>query len=152
MVLEDKKRLLELAISAISAAEGTPGLKRIIEVIEMQNNADEWTQKYDALIKGKIEHLQAMSPETRAALRKAWNDLLEEVKGALHEDPSSLVAQALGERWLKLLVVTCGGVDPLIAKHFGAAYRPDQGWQAAMKGYGDERLWDFMGKVLAVRA
>src|SRR5260370_39880562 len=61
-VIEEKRTLLDRAINAIREAEralrsGQPAdsamFKRIIEVIEMQNESDEWKKQYDGLVKGK---------------------------------------------------------------------------------------------------
>src|SRR5260370_22303091 len=71
-ILEQKKGLLERTISAIGQAETTLQIdgnadsevfRQIIEVIEMQNRGEEWKKQYDALVQGKLERLQAMSPE-----------------------------------------------------------------------------------------
>jgi DNA-binding transcriptional MerR regulator len=159
-VLDAKMRLLDKAIQAIGDAEamvrsgsGDAGnsLRRIIEVIEMQNNRDEWKTKYDALVQGKIERLKAMSAETRAALQTQWADLLKDVDAALGDDPSSATAQALASRWLSLLAVFSDGVtDPQLVKSFAAAYdKPSPGMMSGIPI--DSRIWEFMGKALAAR-
>jgi hypothetical protein len=128
-------------------------LKRIIEVITMQNQNDEWTKKYDALVQGKIERLQAMPATTRDALRHQWSDLFKEVERSLSLDPASVEAQALGERWLKLLEpFAAGPIDPALATNFGAARDTAQAWPRTGEALGDPRVWEFMQKVLALRA
>src|SRR3954452_23599180 len=109
-ILEEKRRLLDLAITAIHEAQtvaasqpNIAALRSIIEVIEMQNRSTDWTKKYDTLLTAKIERLRTMSPETRAALGQQWGDLLKAVEAAVDEDPASPVAQELGGRWLNLL-------------------------------------------------
>jgi len=54
-------------------------------------------------VKGKMERLQAMSPETKETLRQQWADLFKEAEAALDKEPASPVAQELVDRWLKLL-------------------------------------------------
>jgi DNA-binding transcriptional MerR regulator len=66
--LEAKRQLLDQAIAAIGEAEHAVGAghaadpalyRRIIEVIEMQNNSDEWNKKYEGLVQAKIERLHS---------------------------------------------------------------------------------------------
>jgi hypothetical protein len=99
-------------------------LKRIIEVIEMQNDNTRWQSQYDALVRGKIERLEQMTPETKTVLQQRWNELFADVERALGEDPSSTTAQALATRWLTLLKVFGGAIDPGAAKRFATAYQP----------------------------
>src|SRR3954468_23031716 len=69
--LESKRQLLDQAIAAIGnletavAAGGDVGphlFKRILEVIDMQDDATMWKQQYDALVSQKVERLRALSP------------------------------------------------------------------------------------------
>jgi MerR family transcriptional regulator, thiopeptide resistance regulator len=154
LVLEGKRRLLDRAINAIGDAEAAFArggvdsadvLKRIIEVIEMQHDDEEWKSQYNALVQGKIERLKAMTPEMKTALQQDWNVLFDDVKMALSAEPSSATAQALATRWLKLLETFSGAIEPGMAKKFGATY------QGSAPPFGDARVWEFMGKVLAAR-
>jgi DNA-binding transcriptional MerR regulator len=94
--LEKKRQLLERAIAAVgdleaAVAAGTAApdtFKRIIEVIEMQDDANVWTQQYDELVSKKVERLRALSPEALSDLRSQWTALVIEIKGALMEDPA----------------------------------------------------------------
>jgi DNA-binding transcriptional MerR regulator len=166
-LLEQKKQLLERAIAAIGQAattlqtggEGDSGVfRQIIEVLEMQNRAEDWKQKYDTLVQGKIERLKSMSPEAKAQLQKQWTDLFEDVKGALNEDPASAKVQELADRWVKLLgafVPQGATLDPQLLKNYGAAYQPAGEWPAGVRKpegpLADKRIWDFIRRALAVR-
>jgi DNA-binding transcriptional MerR regulator len=160
LALEEKRRLLDLAITAVRQAEASildqpvvTTLTRILEVIAMQNTDDEWTKKYDALVQGKVEHLQAMPAATRNALRQQWADLFKDVERALARDPASPEAQALGDRWLKLLEpFAAGPIDPALVASFGGASNPAQAWPQSRAAFGDRRVWDFMRQVLTARS
>ena len=61
-ILEEKRRHLELAIAAVREAQEMRGqqldagrIKRIIEVIKMQDQRNEWKKQYDSLLQGKID-------------------------------------------------------------------------------------------------
>jgi MerR family transcriptional regulator, thiopeptide resistance regulator len=161
IVLEEKRRRLDRAIAAIREAQaGGPlpdaaGLKRIIEVITMQDQRDEFKTQYDALLQGKIERLRAMSPEVREKLRRQFADLCKEIEGALGEDPASPRAQQLAGRWLELLQAFAPKVeiDPQLLK-YQAAYMSEQGWPAGAPRpeppFG-RPVWEFMAKAIAAR-
>lgn len=155
--LERKRQLLDQAIAAIGNLEATvatghpaaPHLfKRIIEVVEMQNNPDAWTQQYKELVSAKIERLRALSPEARAELGAQWRVLVAEIRTALVEDPASAKAQALGERWRTLLAQLMNQpVDPTTLR----VYHSAQEWNPAMASFVDKPVWDYMTRVLAGR-
>ena len=164
-ILSDKRQLLDQAIRAIRAAEAALAnggsiesgvFRRIIEVIHMQHNTEEWKKQYDALVQGKLDRLKTMSPEAKSQVQQEWTDLLKDVGEALDEDPAGARAQALGNRWARLLgaFAPSGGVDPSLVKKFGAAY-PSADLQADATKWqgklGDPRVWDFMRRVLAAR-
>ena len=72
VVLEEKRRRLDLAIDAIREAQEAGGqqldasrIRRIIEVIKMQDQRNEWKKQYDALLQGNVDRLKAVSPEAR---------------------------------------------------------------------------------------
>ena len=167
-LLDQKKRLLERAIAAISKAETTlqaadgadaEVFRQIIEVIEMQNKSEEWKATYDTLVQGKIERLKSMSPETKAQLQRQWADLFQDVEAALNEDPASETAQNLADRWATLLSVFAPGgasADPQVLKNFGANYPPNGEWPIGVRKLeglmADRRIWDFIRRALAVRS
>jgi DNA-binding transcriptional MerR regulator len=166
-LIEQKKILLERAIAIIREAETTleaggaidsAAFRHIIEVIEMQNKSEEWNQKYDALVQGKIERLKSMSPETKAQLQARWAELFKDIEEALGEDPSSAKAQQLADRWATLLgAFNPVGVtpDPQLLKTLGAAYASGAEWPAGTRKpegpFADRRVWDFMRRALAAR-
>jgi DNA-binding transcriptional MerR regulator len=127
--LEAKRQLVDRAISAIREAEAafqagrrdTVLLRRIIEVIEMQNDMD-WAKKYytDGA-QQKIEAKRAeWSPELQERVSKQWIDLIADVDAALKagEDPTGPKARALAARWKELVEGFTGG-DPVVTKGLG---------------------------------
>jgi DNA-binding transcriptional MerR regulator len=166
-VLEDKRRLLDGAINAIRDAEAAikPGqqpdaslLKRIIEVIEMQNNTD-WAKKYysdDAL--EKIEQgKQRWSPELQERVTREWTDLFRDVEAALAqgEGPEGKVAQALAARWKQLVEGFTGG-DPEVNAGLNRVYADRANWPAAahqqMAPFSNRKVWEFIHQVISCKA
>jgi MerR family transcriptional regulator, thiopeptide resistance regulator len=153
--LEDKRHLLDQAIRAIGEVEAVlhagndadAGLyRRIIEVIEMQNNPDAWKQKYDDLLQTKIDRLRSLSPDALAALRAQWTALVGEIRSVLADDPSSPRAQELGKRWTDLLETLMG--KPVGSVELGR-HQSSQEWNPQMATFVDKPVWDFMTRVLA---
>src|SRR6185369_1075302 len=118
---EEKRSLLDRAIGAIREAETAvrPGhptdaavLKKIIEVIEMQDNSD-WMLKYqsDAAKEKIVERRQTWTTELQAECSRQWMELIAEVRAALGEDPAGEKVQTLANRWTKLVEGFTGG-DP----------------------------------------
>ena len=162
IVLEEKRRLLDSAINAIREAEQTmrPGkrpdsavLKKIIEVIEMQDNLD-WSKKYySEEAQAKIEERkQLWSPENQERWSKEWLDLFRDVEAALGEDPASAKARALAARWKKLVEGFTGG-DPQITVGLGKMYQDRGNWPATMQQrmqpFGNKKVWEFIQKAFA---
>lgn len=160
LVLEAKRKLIDRAIHAIQDAERSLAtgqrpdaaiLKKIIEVIEMQDNAN-WAEKYyteEALAKlKKREWTPAMQEETT----KKWNDLFRDVEAALGEDPAGAKAQALAARWGALILDFTGG-DPDITKGLNAVWKDPSGLPKAtqqnMKPYGNPKVNEFIQKAFA---
>ncbi len=163
-VLEEKRRLLDTAIAAIQNAEtalrsGQPSdaalLKRIIEVIEMQSDT-EWAEKYySEEARAKIEERKRLwSPELQERVSKEWTELFRDVEAAFDEDPAGAKAQALGDRWAKLVEGFTGG-DPEIAKGLNKLYSDRSNWpghvQQQMQPYSNKRVWEYMSRVMAAR-
>jgi DNA-binding transcriptional MerR regulator len=165
-VLQDKRRLLDSAISAIQNAEASikPGqqpdsalLKKIIEVIEMQNDTD-WTKKYydDSALEKIEQGKQRWSPEMQERVTKEWTDLFQDVEAAIGrgEDPASDAARALAERW-KTLVEGFTGGDPGVAAglkrlHADRANLPASA-QRQMAPFSNPKVWEFIHKVSACK-
>jgi len=136
-VLEEKRRHLDAAISAIAGAEaalesglpaGTAILKKIIEAIQMQNttlDATEFMKNYyrgDAWVRFQARHRDWPS--------RAWSDLFGDIASALTDmpgdDPASPGARALAERWRKLRLRDSGG-DPQVHAGLLKAWN-DRSW------------------------
>jgi DNA-binding transcriptional MerR regulator len=161
-VLEEKRRLLDSAIRAIEEAEKAtaPGirpdsaiLKKIIEVIEMQDNMD-WSKKYySAAAQAKIEERKKLwSPENQERWSKEWSDLFRDVEAALGEDPAGAKAQALSARWKKLVEGFTGG-DQLITAGLAKMYQDRPNWPASMQQriepFSNKKVWEFIEKAFA---
>ena len=159
-LLEEKRRRLDLAITAIRQAqdvnaEQPAALKHIIEVIDMQDNQDGLKKHYDALLQGKIERLKALSPGARGQLRGQFAELCKEIEGVLDQDPAGPRAQELAGRWLQLLGAfsPTGAVDPHLLK-YEAAYISERGWPAGApqpEPPSGRPVWEFMAKAIAAR-
>jgi MerR family transcriptional regulator, thiopeptide resistance regulator len=160
LVLEEKRKLIDRAIHAIQDAERTLAsgqrpdariLKKIIEVIEMQDNPN-WSEKYysqEALEKlKKREWTPAMQEETT----KKWSELFRDVEAALDEDPAGAKAQALAARWGALIREFTGG-DPGVTKGLNNVWKDPSGLPAGtqenMKPYGNPKVHEFIQKALA---
>ena len=161
-VLEEKRQLLDSAIRAIEEAEKAtaPGnrpdsaiLKKIIEVIEMQDNMD-WSKKYySEEAQARIEERKNLwSPENQERWTKEWTDLFRDVEAVLGEDPASAKAQALAARWKKLVEGFTGG-DPQITAGLGKMYQDRPNWpanmQQRMQPFSNKKVWEFIQKALA---
>lgn len=160
LVLEAKRKLIDRAISAIQDAERTLAtgkrpdaaiLKKIIEVIEMQDNPN-WSEQYysnEALEKLKKRE---WTPEMQAETTKKWNDLFRDVEAALDEDPASAKAQALAARWGALIQTFTQG-DPEISKGLNNVWKNPSGLpaetQANMKPYMNPKVHEFIQKAFA---
>jgi DNA-binding transcriptional MerR regulator len=160
--LEDKRRQLDQAIQAIGDAErvirrggcNQAALTKIIEVIEMQENADFFKKYYSEEAWAKMSLRRAKldwDPAQQAEVTKAWLDLFREVEASLDEDPASPHVQALAARWKKLVEGFTGG-DPEIAKGVGKVWADQANWPAAMKDqaapFSNRKVWEFMGKAM----
>jgi DNA-binding transcriptional MerR regulator len=161
-VLEEKRRLLDSAIRAIEEAEKatSPGkrpdsaiLKKIIEVIEMQDNMD-WSKKYySEEAQAKIEERKKLwSPENQERWSKEWSDLFRDVEAALGEDPAGGKAQALAARWKKL-VEDFTGADPQITAGLSKMHQDRPNWPASMQQrmqpFSNKKVWEFIQKAFA---
>jgi MerR family transcriptional regulator, thiopeptide resistance regulator len=161
-VLEEKRRLLDSAINAIREAEQATGsrerpdsavLKKIIEVIEMQDNMD-WSKKYyTEEAQARIEERkQLWSPENQERWSKEWSDLFRDVEAALPEDPAGDKAQALAARWRKL-VEAFTGRDRQITAGLSKMHQDRPNWPATMQQrmqpFSDKKVWEFIERAFA---
>jgi DNA-binding transcriptional MerR regulator len=134
--LEEKQALLARAIRAIQAAEealepGKPAnpaiLKRLIEVIDMQNEIEVMKKYYsteEAWERRRRYYEEGPSEE--------WQELYRDIRAALGEDPAGEKAQALADRWLKLGVRAWSG-DPEVQTDSTTAWMDREHWPSAMK-------------------
>jgi DNA-binding transcriptional MerR regulator len=159
--LEEKRRRLDGAIEAIRTAEKAirPGrqadaavLKKIIEVIEMQDNTDFMKKYYNEAGQAKMaERREQWNPELQAQATRDWTDLFRDVEAALGEDPASERVQALAARWKKL-VEAFTGRDRDISEGVGKAWADRENWSPTLRQqsapFADRRIWEFMGKAM----
>jgi MerR family transcriptional regulator, thiopeptide resistance regulator len=154
-VLEEKRRLLDRAISAIEDAEkvilpGKPAdaavLKKIIEVIEMQNST-EVMKKYfseEAWVKWQERHVHWPSQQ--------WIELFRDIEAALRQKapPAGSQGQALAARWIKLGLSETGG-DPEIQVGLLRAWIDRQNWPPAVQQkvseFDLEKIGEFISKA-----
>jgi MerR family transcriptional regulator, thiopeptide resistance regulator len=136
--LEEKRRLLDRAIAAIREAEtvvaterraGTAVLKKIIEVIEMQQNND-WTKYANEAAREKLAARQGeWSPELQERVSKQWIELIADVQAAMDagEHPASPKARALATRWKGLVEGFTKG-DPDLTEAASNAWKDRANW------------------------
>jgi DNA-binding transcriptional MerR regulator len=141
--LEEKRRLLDRAIAAIREAEsvvakGQPAdtavLKKIIEVIEMQQNND-WTKYANEAAREKIDARQGeWSPELQERVSKQWIELIADVQAAMDagESPTGEKALALAKRWKGLVEQFTKG-DPDLTQAASNAWKDRQNWSEEAK-------------------
>ena len=153
-LLARKRQLLDQAIVAVGELETvvTAGhvpapdmFRRIMEVIDMNNDSNATKRELDALVNAKLERLQAMAPADLAALRADWRALVGEIAQSLDEDPAGPKARGFVARWTGLLEQLMGRA-PL-----GAAlsdHHRTQEWQPQMASFVDKPVWDFMTRAL----
>jgi DNA-binding transcriptional MerR regulator len=163
-LLEHKKRQLEQAIAAIrdaetmlesSGAAESRLVRRIIEVIEMQNKGDEWKTRYDALVQEKLERLKVLSPEEKTELHDRFAALFKQAAGLIEDDPAGPRAQELAARYVDLLRTFThkNELDPQLQK-IVAAFLAGGEWPAGAPPeppFGGRRVWEFMSRALAAR-
>ena len=161
--LEERRRQLDRVIRAIADLERTVAagespdagmLKRLIEVIEMQDNAEHMKQYYsDEAWAEMSRRRENMTPEMRAAAERAsqaWLDLYRDIRASLDEDPASEKAQALLARWSQLVESFTGGSNE-IKDGLRKAWSDRSNWpnqlQQLSEPFDDPRVWTFIGRV-----
>jgi len=164
--LEAKRGLLDQAIAAIGQAEAEIAagqrpdaaiLRRIIEVMEMQNDA-EWTMKYydDAAQAKLAERRKLWSPELQERVSRQWLELIRDVEAALGEDPAGEKGQALAARWTGLVEEFTGG-DPQVTAGLQDLYADKANWPTQAKEQAQPfavraEVWGFINRAIAARA
>jgi DNA-binding transcriptional MerR regulator len=158
-VMEEKRRQLDLGLEAIAKAEsamssgGEPdweAFRQIIEVINMQNDM-EWMKKY--YTEEQLADLARRgTPEVLERGQREWAALLKDVDAAIKEgiDPSSERAQALAERWSKLIEEFTGG-DPGILENLRKLYADQANWPSTFQKPFSDEAGAFICKAAASR-
>jgi DNA-binding transcriptional MerR regulator len=162
--LEAKRRLLDRAIRALRDAENSAHgrqrppaglLKKIIEVIEMQQDADWMKKYYSDEAWDKIERRgRRWTPELQERVSREWSDLFRDVEAALETDPAGPRAQALAARWMGLVeefTQADKGVTAGVADLYKDRANWPAGFQQQMKPYSNPKVWEFMRRALACR-
>lgn len=164
-VLEAKRNLLDQAIEAIRRAEkevkagkrpNAQMLGKIIEVIEMQNDA-EWTMKYynDAAQAKLAERRKIWSPELQERVSRQWLELIRDVEAAVGEDPAGETGQALAARWMGLIEEFTGGA-PEITSGLKTLYADSANWPSQTRQQMQPfrispEVWGFIDQAIAAR-
>jgi len=138
-ILAEKRRQLDGAVTAIEKAHALlqtndepdwQSFKRIIEVINMQNNMD-WTKKYysEDAQKKIADRAQAIPPEVIEKAQNDWATLIAEVEQAVVEgvSPTSERAAGLATRWRELIRGFTGG-DREIQAGLNKLYSDQTNW------------------------
>jgi DNA-binding transcriptional MerR regulator len=173
--LEARRRLLSSTIEAIATAEQSVRMtgradatlfKRIIEVIEMRQNHENWREQAYELIEQKRVRLSAMSSDERDALRQRWLVLFADIRAALDDDPAGPRGQALAARYIELGRQMADTTDEKLAGHVTAkpaSFDPDTLLEElsdeqrakikrALAPFSDPRERDFIRRALAARS
>lgn len=159
-LLIEKRRQLDVAIQALAEAERSaqPGhapdwaaLKKIIEVMEMQNNM-EWTKKYySEEAQAKVaERAKLWTPELQAKASQDWQQLVRDAEAAMAagEDPAGAKVQALAQRWTELVRGFTGG-DPEIQKGLNKMYADRKNWPVNQPKFFSDEVQAFVMKALS---
>ncbi|HEY4362282.1 MAG TPA: MerR family transcriptional regulator [Bryobacteraceae bacterium] len=154
--LEEKHSLLGNLIRAVRAAEeaaepGNPAvLKKIIEVIEMQDSVEVMKRYYgtpEAWERHRRLYEEGPAPQ--------WRDLYREIQAVLGEDPGSEKVQELLDRWFALSRRACESGDPGLQTDSPTAWMDRANWPEAMRRRLDEfrleELVPFMGRAFAAQ-
>jgi MerR family transcriptional regulator, thiopeptide resistance regulator len=151
--LEEKRRLLDKAIQAIADVEETletyngPNaalFRRIIDIIAMQNDGEDWQAAYKTLIQVWQARRPWLSQDAMAEFGQEWETLVEDVQHALEDDPRGPKAQQLAVRWLRLLRRMYG--DDVPVSTWLIAGRNIEKWSPS---FGTWPGWSFLSEALA---
>jgi DNA-binding transcriptional MerR regulator len=157
-LLESRRQLIDRAINAIADLEAVadsggpipPALfARVIEVIDMDKNAEATTKQYADLVSAKAQRLRAMTPDALAAARSQWTDLLADIRTSIGEDPASPQARRLLNRWNEPLGRIMGAPVDIAALRRTRGPEP---WTPAMARFVDQPVWEFMERVIAAQS
>jgi len=159
-LLAEKYQQITRAIQAIDEAElamkssSLPvwaALKKIIEVMEMENNMD-WTKKYySPEAQAKVEERKKLwTPELQVKVTQQWQELIADIETAIanREDPAGAKAQALAQRWSEFVRGFTGG-DPEIQKGVNKLYADQGNWPASFQRPWSDEVQEFIMKAMA---
>jgi MerR family transcriptional regulator, thiopeptide resistance regulator len=131
-------------------------LRRILEVIEMQNDTD-WILKYyrGAAKEKLVKRRQAWSPELQERVSSKWIELIRDVEGALGESPRGEKGQALAGRWIDL-VEEFTGADPDLTEAVKKVYADSANWPSHFRQQVQPfrisaAVWEFINQAIAER-
>src|SRR5215475_6435812 len=160
-VLEEKRRLLDHAISSIqdvqdALASGEPAdtaiLKRLIEVIEMQSHLETMKQYYSDEAWAKLKKLRRQNSKRQSGISASWRRFFREAESLYGEDPASKKAQDFGARWVRLFESTTGG-DAGVLAGMQRAWADRGNWPPEMQRLAPEfdqkKVGDFIAKIFA---
>lgn len=138
-IIAEKRHRMDMAVTAIEKAcalletneePDWQSFKRIIEVINMQNNMD-WTKKYysDEAQRKIAERAQTIPGEGIEKAQADWATLIAQVEKAVAdgESPNSSRAAALAARWRELIQGFTGG-DAEIQAGLNKMYSDQSNW------------------------
>lgn len=167
--LEAARDRLERAVDAIADAERSvqPGqpldpaiVRRIIEIIDMQDNRDAM-RKYHSdegwaeIERRRREMTVEQQHQTAEEGTRRWVALFKDIEAALGDDPTAASAQSLLDRWDALIDEFTRGHKE-IAQGVARAWNDRPNWSPTMKQlsepFADRRIWAFMERVRACRA
>jgi DNA-binding transcriptional MerR regulator len=161
-ILAEKRRQLDQAVTAIEKAHALlttndepdwQSFKRIIEVINMQNNMD-WTKKYysEDAQKKITERGQTIPPEVVEKAQNDWTTLIAEVEQAVIEgvSPTSDRASALATRWRELIRGFTGG-DREIQAGLNKMYSDQANWPTDFPKPYSDAAGAFMCEAMAAQ-
>ena len=151
-VLEERRRLLDRAIQALTEAEAavasgasstTAILQEVIRVMEMQD-VDVMRKYYsDEAWETWKHHYEDWPPED-------WRALYKDIIAAMGSDPKGPIAQSLVDRWLT--IVQGASPQPAIRSGLIKAWADREHWPAAFKRraaeFDVERATRFVGEAL----
>jgi MerR family transcriptional regulator, thiopeptide resistance regulator len=158
-LLQEKRWQVGMAIQAIEEAQRSvrsgnsanlAALKKIIEVMERQNNMEWATKYYSEEAQAKIaEKAAAFTPEMQAQVTQQWNDLLRDVETAIrnNEDPAGASARPLAERWSTLVRGFTAG-DPEVQKGLNKLYADQASWPATFQKPFSDEVWAYVRKAM----
>ncbi|HEX6464096.1 MAG TPA: MerR family transcriptional regulator [Vicinamibacterales bacterium] len=160
-VLEEKRRLLDVAVEAIRDTERLLAaghtldaalLKGLMEAIDMQNHVDALKQYFSNEAWTTLSRLREKHDGERTSVVASWSALFREAESLLAEDPESPKAQEFGDRWLRHWEQTTGG-NAGVAAGMRTAWADRENWPPEVRdrvaGLSNPAVADFVTMVLA---